>query len=619
MGSLTYVDFELQVQRAGDRYKADVLRSPVGEASSLFELPFSEDRLENLILKIGPHSGHVRGQSSGALEAAIELGGRLFDGVFSGDVRTCLRRSLDAVAGQPGLGLRLKLRLQAIAELGDLPWEFLYDGSEGCFLAQSSYTPLVRYLEMAHGIQPLTVELPLRVLILISAPDDPQYVRLDVDRERQRVQEAVGPLLHDGRVDVDWLEEATLAELRRALHANTYHVFHFVGHGGFDASAGSGLLVFEDERRRAVRVGPHRIGPLLQDHRTLRLCVLNACEGARSSRADPFSGIATNLVRRGIPAVVAMQFEISDGAAVTFAHGFYAALASGYPVDMAVTEARGAILAQPNDVEWATPVLYMRSPDGLLFDVKESPRQRDGSAVGTHQPIAGLVRRRDAVLFSLKAVPGDLLSLLYEPRRFLGKRGSEGDLVPPFVFLLFSQFLAVVVVLGSWPSRTPMLQWMIGQPALVLIGACVISLPLYLAWRLVGSPGEYRRLFVILLYQCSVVALGCAALAAITVAAVGFTMGMSALEELAAHGTRAALAALGEQLDAAAGTTLLVITMVNTLIVAGLLAWLLMTWRAYRQALEMSRLRAGIALGLFVSFCVLPVLLLVWIVRLLSS
>ena len=84
---------------------------------------------------------------------------------------------------------------------------------------------------------------------------------------------------------------------------------------------------------------------------------------------DPFSGVATSLIEREIPAVIGMQFEITDRSAIVFASEFYAALADGYPVDSAMAEARKAIYADENDVEWATPVLFMRVQDGLLFEV----------------------------------------------------------------------------------------------------------------------------------------------------------------------------------------------------------------------------------------------------------
>ncbi|MBL4788792.1 MAG: PASTA domain-containing protein, partial [Kordiimonadaceae bacterium] len=87
---------------------------------------------------------------------------------------------------------------------------------------------------------------------------------------------------------------------------------------------------------------------------------------------DPFAGVATAMIMAGIPAVVAMQFPITDKAAVSFAGTFYPRIVSGYPVDAAVAEGRKAIkLADPSTMEWATPVLFMRSPDGVLFDIKK--------------------------------------------------------------------------------------------------------------------------------------------------------------------------------------------------------------------------------------------------------
>jgi hypothetical protein len=64
-----------------------------------------------------------------------------------------------------------------------------------------------------------------------------------------------------------------------------------------------------------------------------------------------------------------MQFEISDGAAITFAHEFYGAFADGYSIEAALAEARKSMFAGQNDSEWATPVLYLRSLDGPIFRI----------------------------------------------------------------------------------------------------------------------------------------------------------------------------------------------------------------------------------------------------------
>ncbi len=97
--------------------------------------------------------------------------------------------------------------------------------------------------------------------------------------------------------------------------------------------------------------------------------MLNSCEGARASINDPFSSVATSLIEHEIPAVIGMQFEITDRAAILFSGEFYAALADGRAVDEALSQARMAIFADNNDIEWGTPVLFMRVNDGRLFDV----------------------------------------------------------------------------------------------------------------------------------------------------------------------------------------------------------------------------------------------------------
>ena len=375
LSHLKYADFELKIERRPDGYAARVLRSPMGEASTTFTLPFSEDRLELLVVRLSHARRSTRRIVTEETDAARELGGKLFEAIFTGEVRAALRGSLDEAAREDDMGLRLKLRFQDTPELADLPWEFLFDASLERFFAQSNQTPVVRYLELPERIKPVAVQLPLRVLVMISSPRDPDYAPLDVGREEAMLRESLNPLIRDGQLVFDRLEDATLATLQRRLRSGEYHVFHFIGHGGFDTKTEEGVLILENEHRAAWRASAHRLGTLLHDHRSLRLAVLNACEGARNSRQDPFAGVATTLIRQGIPAVVAMQFEITDEAAITFATEFYAALADGYPVDAAVSEARKAIYAQPSDVEWGTPVLYSRAPDGVLFDLQRGPQR----------------------------------------------------------------------------------------------------------------------------------------------------------------------------------------------------------------------------------------------------
>jgi hypothetical protein len=96
---------------------------------------------------------------------------------------------------------------------------------------------------------------------------------------------------------------------------------------------------------------------------------------------DPYAGISAALVMAGVPAVVAMQFPISDRAAIEFTNCLYPRLAQGYPLDSAIAEARKAIrIADRKSLEWATPVLFMRTPDGRLFDIPGSEAEASQTA-----------------------------------------------------------------------------------------------------------------------------------------------------------------------------------------------------------------------------------------------
>src|SRR4029450_4621781 len=65
---------------------------------------------------------------------------------------------------------------------------------------------------------------------------------------RRKLEAALRSLLDVGAVTIDWLEEASLRALQRQLRQADYHVFHFIGHGGYDHDADDGVLLFEDEQ-----------------------------------------------------------------------------------------------------------------------------------------------------------------------------------------------------------------------------------------------------------------------------------------------------------------------------------------------------------------------------------
>jgi tetratricopeptide (TPR) repeat protein len=358
-----YSDFDLVIEQTGEKYRARVINSPAGQASTEFDSLFAPLELENFVLRMGRPQRGMRRIDSTEMEAIKSFGTRLFRTIFSNEVYACYLRSIDSVLNQ-NTGLRIRLRIN-VPEFHDLPWEYLYNSQFDQFLALSKDTPIIRYIELPYTTQALPVKTPMKILVMISSPDG--FPPLDVEEEWRRLNQALRPLIDQDLVVLERLEHATLSALQQRLRRDQVHIFHYIGHGKYFEQQKDGMLLLEDERQHGRPTSGQHLGAILHDHHTLRLVVLNACEGARTSAEDPYTGVAQTLVRQGIPAVLAMQFEIFEQAAITLAQEFYGAIADGYPVDAALSEARKAIFANNNDVEWGTPVLFMRIPNGVLF------------------------------------------------------------------------------------------------------------------------------------------------------------------------------------------------------------------------------------------------------------
>lgn len=355
MNGISYLPFDLLITRYHNHYRARLLTSPVGQALNDFVLPESEEEFFEDLL------------DDKALQT--EFGGQLFEAIFDGELLSSYRRSLDQAKVQGYRGIRLLLRLAEVPELNSIPWEYLYDKSRQRFICLSGETSLARYLDLPESEKPLLVKPPLKILAVLSNPDG--YPPLDVEREWETLNHALGELVKEGLITLTRLDKATLPALHQQLIEETYHIFHFIGHGLFDEESESGMLILETEDGWEHPVSGLVIGNLLHD-KSLRLVFLNACEAARTSAKNAFTGVAATLLQQGIPSVVAMQSALTDEAAITFASHFYRAIAASYSVDAAITEGRRAIYYQNNQTEWGTPVLYMRAPHGRIFDVGQA-------------------------------------------------------------------------------------------------------------------------------------------------------------------------------------------------------------------------------------------------------
>ena len=376
---MRYADFTIEIVPDGERHTARVIASPDGEASATFQSPFTE---YELLRFNGVPEERERASSSprllgaekedGASTDPAEVGRRLFDALFHGQIRTRFERSWGRLLEHPAKGLRIKIRFETTdprtLSLARLPWELLYPDADTGFLCLSRRTPVVRYLAVAdsaaHG------PLPTTFRILVASAEPRGTTPLELGKEAR----LLAAMCRGSGIELDYLPHATARGLEdrlreRSDEGSPYHAIHFMGHGGLDGSPGEGSLLLEDGAGNQDRVTGSVLRQRLKDLPDLRFAFLNACySGAAPAGRGPLASVGASLVRGGLSAVVAMQRAVRDEEAVLFAGELYARLARGEAVDAALTEARISLFnLDPGRATWAAPILLMQTHDGSLF------------------------------------------------------------------------------------------------------------------------------------------------------------------------------------------------------------------------------------------------------------
>lgn len=312
-------------------------------------------------------------------------------------VRGCFERAIknfEADRKRDG-GLRLRLILkfhQEADKLASYPWEFLRvpRGRESFFIAGKKteliLTRCVPEAGFADKLDP--EERPLKILIACSGPREEGPV------EAEGIIKYIEGLKMQDTVEVDSVEYPTFKNIEAKIKSMKPHIFHFIGHGRVkDGKPEVALMreldkIREDElcqepadKRSGKKVpqaewtGSATFAALFKEHQP-RLVFLHACKGAATGYK--FHSTARDLVTAKIPAVVAMQFEISNDDANAFAQQFYQHIDAGLSVDEAVSAGRWELGLFPstrgawNDRGFGTPVIYLQSKGAVI-----SPRPRE--------------------------------------------------------------------------------------------------------------------------------------------------------------------------------------------------------------------------------------------------
>lgn len=398
---LTYENFDLRIGRKGPdgRYPIEVTRAPNGGemAEPVYQtFPLDDYDFTDLV-------GYLSDLVARSADA-VELGKQLRSLLFPDEVWNIFYANRIATR-QQGKGMRIRLRVDA-PELSQLPWEYVYDDTFRFFALQRE-TPLVRYMPRPFAAESVSAPSPMKVLLAIAAPKD--QATLSVDEEEKRIRNAVA-FMGDA-VQLTVLRNATPEKLHGALAARP-HVFHFIGHGVVQNSQGA--LVFENIFGQSQLLDADQL-LFLMGNTGVKVVILNACKTAAHDARDAMMGVAPALVAAEIPAVIAMQFNVPDRTAVGFTRDLYRFLAAGYPLDAAVTEMRiGAYIGANDKYYWGIPALFMRAPDGVIWQPNPEAMARFAAAQEAAAQLGGpdLGQLLDEILADVTAVraqmrPGD--------------------------------------------------------------------------------------------------------------------------------------------------------------------------------------------------------------------
>lgn len=323
----------------------------------------------------------------------------LFDALFSGAIRRAYDRAFGIAETRSEGQLRLRLWIDPHApELHALLWERLHELRQNTvsLLSTTAQTPFSRYtgLEIA-APAPIGTQ-PIRMLVAIANPInliDQGMMPVDVDREIDTLTSALGGLQRTGQLHVTLLPGRTVlnADIRARLEwagyvirdspttldtlirelatAPGYHILHFLGHGAFNRAQGTTTLYLEDangftDARRDTEV----VAQLGAINPPPHLIFLASCDSAKRDpqNANPYVGLAPQLVQAGIPAIIAMQDAIAPWIARELSQDFYRDLLEHGSVDRALNHAR-LLLLEDDPHAWAIPALFMRLDNGQLF------------------------------------------------------------------------------------------------------------------------------------------------------------------------------------------------------------------------------------------------------------
>jgi hypothetical protein len=354
---MQFADLELSLHRRGDARYAVEARFSQPESDA-------DIRLLNEEVIVQLESAELRQLEIDPLAYGQALSQHLF---APPALRSAFARARTA-ADSANLPLRVRLFIAPSAqELHGLRWETLHDPEEDRPLLTSERLFFSRYLASGDW-RPVKLrpKASLRALVVIANPADLadyDMAEVDLPAELERAQKGLG------QIEITTLAapgQATIEHIGASLR-DGYDILYLVAHGTFvdDES----WLWLEDETGNIARTAGSELITRMQElDQRPRLIVLVSCQSAGNAQgeADSITALGPRLAEAGVPAVIAMQGNLSMVTAAAFLPVFFTELQRDGQIDRAVAVARGAV--RQREDSWM-PVLFMRLRSGRIWYV----------------------------------------------------------------------------------------------------------------------------------------------------------------------------------------------------------------------------------------------------------
>jgi CHAT domain-containing protein len=266
-----------------------------------------------------------------------------------------------------------------------LPWELLHSGKTSDYLIPHNQTILVRYFPTNNKLERHPIAKNLRVLVAMVLPGEDDIPKLDLNGEKKRL-EYIQTKYHQITFDFIYgpnsgailgakdIQEVDFEQQLTNKLEEGWDILHFVGHAAPDRlpplfDEAEVVLWSEDRNGDYMPLGSRKLKQMLKklipEGKAPKLIVLNACETASID-----STLVHAALENGVGAVIGMQWPLLDQQASIFSETLYRTLGRIGRVDYAVSLARNRMFSQSGARrhDWAAPVLFMQTPDGLVIE-----------------------------------------------------------------------------------------------------------------------------------------------------------------------------------------------------------------------------------------------------------